>query len=123
MKNGKEKKEESEIIVLRLRELSYQLNTCQPEERDNLNSRLENTIDALENELNENYVKREKSKQNNLSIGDRSTFELFEILKYQYEKKIVNTMTHGIIGELENRFFKKEVLDFIKRNYKEWIKW
>ena len=53
-------------------------------------------------------------KTSNLPVKNRSTFELFEILKYQYGKKIVNTMTHEIIEELENRFFKKELLELLR---------
>jgi hypothetical protein len=49
-----------------------------------------------------------------IKIKNRSTFELFEILKYQIGKGIINEMTHEVIEELEKRFFKKELLELLK---------
>jgi len=41
--------------------------------------------------------------------------ELFEILKSQINKKIINELTKNIINELEKRFFKKDVLEILKK--------
>jgi len=44
-----------------------------------------------------------------------SSIELFEILKCQLNKKITNSLTKDIIEELEKRFFKKDVLELLKK--------
>jgi len=59
-------------------------------------------------------MKNISGKLNITPIKSRSTMELFEVLKYQTSKKIVNEMTREVIEELENRFFKKEFLDLLK---------